>query len=666
MVSGSISSLSLSNVAVRWIPLPLPADAISRYVLSSTHLHEFRSPDRIHLQTPGMSLYLLDQKLGSHSQPGSSSHKFILKGRQTGAMHRGHSWVFRAESHETMLAWYEDIKNLTEKTGEERNAFVRQHARSVSGVSQAAVSVDSDGAMDEDEADRVPYSGNPSPPTSVAGPGQQDLVRRPQPGGRFPSDVQLGQGSRTAPSSSSASFDHERHVVAAAGSTSGTPLESTALATPGARDAERSSSGAAAVGHGPPSISSSSPPPPGTILDSSRSDQQVWLREDVAPHPAAVSALPPQHRMHESTVVDHTGPVVTVLMERERREPESAVADDPSKMLSSTDQGMKSTSQTAHDPIEPTAVGVVQGDDRSAPRTTKQEVAVVPSVLVSEGSASITGKQERTTSSAAASQEASSPDMIKPETITSPDVSQEVAGSSITKREGTATIPNVAPGAPESSYTRQGGTMFSPAAAGSASAGDPWAHQESTEGSHLGSVQPSGEDQASSTLGSVIEGTIHTEEHQKEVTAPLTSSDAGDVGEGPSSQLAGGTTHYAAEQNPASSAVEKTSSVGKDGSTGLPVAAEKLDVDTKDTEMVRSADKEEMVKPALKERLSSDYTINLPVITASEGGKKPPTHAAVSKTLEDGEEEVIVQTTMKATVITRQVVEVQSDANAQS
>jgi len=52
-----------------------------------------------------MSLYLPEQKLGSHSNPGSSSNKFMLKGRQTGSMHRGHSWVFRAESYDTMMAW---------------------------------------------------------------------------------------------------------------------------------------------------------------------------------------------------------------------------------------------------------------------------------------------------------------------------------------------------------------------------------------------------------------------------------------------------------------------------------------------------------------------------------------------------------------------------------
>ena len=128
--------------------------------MSPTHLHEFKSADKIYSQPPVMSLYLPDQKLGSRSSPDSSSHKFMLKGRQAGGMHRGHSWVFRAESYDTMMAWYEAIKVLTEKTGEERNAYVRQHARSVSGNQHRPASISSDGVdgLEEDEADQVPYS----------------------------------------------------------------------------------------------------------------------------------------------------------------------------------------------------------------------------------------------------------------------------------------------------------------------------------------------------------------------------------------------------------------------------------------------------------------------------------------------------------------------------
>ncbi|KAI9666503.1 MAG: hypothetical protein M1821_004439 [Bathelium mastoideum] len=190
------------------------------YVLSPTHLHEFKSADRIYSQPPVMSLYLPDQKLGSRSQDGSSSHKFMLKGRQTGSMHRGHSWVFRAETYDTMMAWYDDIKNLTEKTGEERNAFVRRHARSISANSQKAMTISSDG-LEEDEADAVPYSANASS-VNAAPPLEQPRPQRPQPGGRFPSDVQVNHNNLQSPApASSASSDNEHELIAAAGVTPG-------------------------------------------------------------------------------------------------------------------------------------------------------------------------------------------------------------------------------------------------------------------------------------------------------------------------------------------------------------------------------------------------------------------------------------------------------------
>jgi hypothetical protein len=177
------------------------------YVLSPTHLHEYKSADRVEWQTPVMSLYLPEQKLGSHSQEDSSSHKFMLKGRQTGAMHRGHSWVFRAESHETMMSWYEDIESLSNKTGEARNAFVRRHVRSVSGMSTNSE------VMEDDEADRTPYSAesvvfSPERPTSASR----------QPGGAFPSDVQIDRHLQAPLSPSSGDSSAGRDMIAAAGS----------------------------------------------------------------------------------------------------------------------------------------------------------------------------------------------------------------------------------------------------------------------------------------------------------------------------------------------------------------------------------------------------------------------------------------------------------------
>ncbi|OQE13406.1 hypothetical protein PENFLA_c048G05550 [Penicillium flavigenum] len=176
------------------------------YVLSPTHLHEFKSADRVAWQTPVMSLYLPEQKLGSHSQEDSSSHKFMLKGRQTGAMHRGHSWVFRAESHETMMSWYEDIEGLSNMTGEARNAFVRQHVRSVSGRSM------NNEVMEDDEADRTPYS------AGSAVMAQDRPTSSRQAGGAFPSDVQLDRNLQAPLSPSSGDSSAGRDMLGATGS----------------------------------------------------------------------------------------------------------------------------------------------------------------------------------------------------------------------------------------------------------------------------------------------------------------------------------------------------------------------------------------------------------------------------------------------------------------
>lgn len=167
-----------------------------------------------------MSLYLPDQKLGSHSTGGGASNKFMLKGRQTGTMHRGHSWVFRAESYDTMMAWYEDIRKLTETSPQERSAFVRQHARSVSGTSQKPASISSDGVVDED--DEEPFSAT-APAVVAAAEARQDTAsKRPQAGGRFPSDIQVdaqrGLLVPLSPSSGSSGFGdaNDQSVVAAA------------------------------------------------------------------------------------------------------------------------------------------------------------------------------------------------------------------------------------------------------------------------------------------------------------------------------------------------------------------------------------------------------------------------------------------------------------------
>jgi hypothetical protein len=215
----------------------------SRYILSPTHLHEFKSADRLSTQSPVMSLYLPEQKLGSQSEPGSSSHKFMLKGRQSGSMHRGHSWVFRAETYDTMQAWFSDLKELTEKTGEARNDFVRRsHARTFSGSSMKAPSITSSAdAMEDDEADRQAFAGEQSiRGNSVAEglgagllaedarseAGWRPPAQRPSPGGRFPSDlnVQRGLQAPVSPSSEGNLSDRDRDAIANAATLPGSAI----------------------------------------------------------------------------------------------------------------------------------------------------------------------------------------------------------------------------------------------------------------------------------------------------------------------------------------------------------------------------------------------------------------------------------------------------------
>ena len=262
-----------------------------RYVLSATHLHEFKSPDRISTQTPVMSLPLTDQKLGSHSNPDSTSHKFMLKGRQSGGIHRGHAWVFRAESYDTMMAWFSDIKNLTEKTGEERNAFIRRsHARSLSGSSNKAPSVNSDDrAMEEDEADQVPYSAAASQAEIQAAPDEK-LPQRPNPGGRFPSALNINRNSQLPLSPSSPSSSGDREVVAAAGALpgSGVPFGNSGQAV---RPGDDETYG----GKGEPS-GAGSPVAPGTY-------------DPTAPAPAFTRSLPHHVTRHDSTYGEWMAPV---------------------------------------------------------------------------------------------------------------------------------------------------------------------------------------------------------------------------------------------------------------------------------------------------------------------------------------------------------------------
>lgn len=95
------------------------------YVLTPTYLHEFKTADRKKDQIPMMSLSLSECSVTEHSKQGSSDDKFVLHAKQNGLIHRGHNWVFRTDSYESMMAWFQDLKTLTSITNlKEKTKFV--------------------------------------------------------------------------------------------------------------------------------------------------------------------------------------------------------------------------------------------------------------------------------------------------------------------------------------------------------------------------------------------------------------------------------------------------------------------------------------------------------------------------------------------------------------
>lgn len=113
---------SLVNVAVREGPLErrskfLKSYSSGWYVLTCSYLHEFKTPDRRKDQIPVMSLSLDYCLVSEHSKNDgklSGAYKFVLYSKlQNGLMHRGHNWVFRCDTYQAMIEWYNDIKTLT-------------------------------------------------------------------------------------------------------------------------------------------------------------------------------------------------------------------------------------------------------------------------------------------------------------------------------------------------------------------------------------------------------------------------------------------------------------------------------------------------------------------------------------------------------------------------
>ena len=96
------------------------------YVLTPNFLHEFKSIDRKKDLVPIMSLSLNECTVTEHSKKGSHEAKFVLHGKQNGLIRRGHNWVFKTDSYESMLEWFNDIKVLSSTSNyKEKCKFVQ-------------------------------------------------------------------------------------------------------------------------------------------------------------------------------------------------------------------------------------------------------------------------------------------------------------------------------------------------------------------------------------------------------------------------------------------------------------------------------------------------------------------------------------------------------------
>lgn len=132
------------------------------YVLTPSFLHEFKSGDRKKDLIPVISLSLSDCTVAEHSKKGSSDFKFILHTKQNGIIHRGHNWVFRTDSYESMMDWFNNIKKLTSTSNPvEKSRFVLESLK-LDGSGKPNTSSASYSAQQNDQMRRESIDNNDS------------------------------------------------------------------------------------------------------------------------------------------------------------------------------------------------------------------------------------------------------------------------------------------------------------------------------------------------------------------------------------------------------------------------------------------------------------------------------------------------------------------------
>ncbi|CCH62185.1 hypothetical protein TBLA_0G02450 [Henningerozyma blattae CBS 6284] len=84
------------------------------FVLTPCYLHEFKTADRKKDLVPVMSLNLIDCTITESSKKELNENKFILHEKQNGLIKRGHNWVFKGETYNIMMQWFQDLKTITQ------------------------------------------------------------------------------------------------------------------------------------------------------------------------------------------------------------------------------------------------------------------------------------------------------------------------------------------------------------------------------------------------------------------------------------------------------------------------------------------------------------------------------------------------------------------------
>lgn len=228
----------------------------SFYVLTPAgYLHEHGSSDTTKHPAPELSLFLPECTLGAPSTMAAKSHKFHIEGRKvTGnqsavaakgiaslGMGREHAYTFRARSHEEMMEWWNDIKQLSKvylTTSEQMDrtgpvpAAVRaagyrseEEEEEEDGSSVEEEDDDYEEAEDEEAAANTAHNAAATPAPAVAGAASTQAKATPAAGGEEETPAYSGATKESGVEIGSNGYAVEKKGEAAAGPSAGEPSQ---------------------------------------------------------------------------------------------------------------------------------------------------------------------------------------------------------------------------------------------------------------------------------------------------------------------------------------------------------------------------------------------------------------------------------------------------------